>query len=100
MKSKKFQIVKKSEYFKGNQYIFKSNSVQMKNKNIYEYEYIIKVAPQDKLNKPFILPIVKKKNEPHVILIANYRYIYENFCLELPSGHGKIEETMEETALR
>lgn len=87
------------EIFKGDWYTYKVIDIDMPNDKAYHYEFVTRT---NKCNRGGVevIPILKKQNKLHLILVKNFRYPINSYCLEFPGGMIDENETVEQAAKR
>lgn len=87
------------EKYKGNWYSFNIMNIEQKGKDPYEYEYITRTQRSCRGGVE-VVPIIKKEGKLYLLLIKNFRYPINAYCLEFPGGIIDEGETLEEAAAR
>ena len=90
---------KTHEKYKGEWYTFNVMHIGTTEENSYEYEYISSTERCDRGGVE-IIPIIKKDGKLYLLLIKNFRYPINSYCLEFPGGMIDPDETLEDAARR
>ena len=88
-----------TEKYKGEWYTFKVVDIPLDGDRSYHYEFVTRTKRCDKGGVE-IVPILKKQGKLHLIMIKNFRYPLNAFCLEFPGGMVDLGETIEQAARR
>lgn len=87
------------DQFKGNWYTYKGVDIEVPGKEPYHYEYITRTVKCDRGGVE-VIPVLKKANKLFLIVIKNFRYPINDYCLEFPGGMIDEGETVEQAAIR
>lgn len=78
---------------------FRTMEIENKDSKPIIYEYV--TCSEKKADGGVeIIPIMKKEGKLYVVLIKNYRYPIEQYCMEFPAGLVDPGEEVDKTALR
>lgn len=88
-----------TEKYKGDWYTYKSVNIVLPDKEPYHYEYITRTEKCAKGGVE-VIPVLQKGKDLYLILIKNFRYPINDYCIEFPGGMIDANETVEQAATR
>lgn len=89
----------KQEKYKGKWYTFNVLDIEVDGHEPYEYEYLSR-TPRCERGGVETIPIIKKDGKLYLLVIKNFRYAIDSYCIEFPGGIIDEGETLEQAASR
>lgn len=88
-----------TDKFKGDWYTYKGVDIDLPDNKKYHYEFITRTVKCDRGGVE-VIPVLKKQGKLYLLVIKNFRYPLNDFCLEFPGGMIDEGETVEQAAAR
>lgn len=87
------------DIYKGSWYTYRGVDIDVPGKDPYHYEYITRTSKCDRGGVE-VIPVLRKAGKLYLIVIKNFRYPINDYCLEFPGGMIDENETVEQAAVR